>query len=402
MDPRDITSAWEDLTREGGDICYLVIDGVGGLPDEQGETELAAADTPNLDALAGESVCGLLEPVGPGVTPGSGPGHLALFGYDPLRYQVGRGVLAALGIGFDLQPGDVAARVNFASMEDNVVVDRRAGRLSTEANERLCRRIRDEVSLDFDGSLHLETVKEHRAVLVLRGAGIAGDIADTDPQLTGQPPRRPRPRGEDSRRTAKLITSFLDQVNDTLAGETANTVLLRGFDTYQPWPSLEERFGLRGVCLARYPMYRGVSRLVGMDVHEPELDFDSYVETAAGYRDSHDFSFLHVKQTDSRGEDGDFAAKVEAIERADALVPGLLDLEPSVLVVTADHSTPAAMATHSWHPVPVMLHAADARRDDVTAFSEAACLRGGLGVRPGVHLMGLALAHASRLKKYGA
>lgn len=402
MDPRDITSAWEDLTREGGDILYLVIDGVGGLPGEHGETELAAADTPNLDALAGESVCGLLEPVGPGITPGSGPGHLALFGYDPLRYQIGRGVLSALGIGFDLQPGDVAARVNFASMDDGVIVDRRAGRLSTSLNERLCRRIRDEVDLDLDGSLHLETVKEHRAVLVLRGEGLSGDITDTDPQLTGQPPRSPQPRSEDSRRTADLVASLIGQVNDTLAGEPANTVLLRGFDTYEPWPTMQERFGLHGVCLAQYPMYRGVSRLIGMDVHEPDVALDDYPATAEQYRDGHDFSFLHVKQTDSRGEDGDFDAKVAAVERADALLSELLDLEPSVLVVTADHSTPASMATHSWHPVPLLLHAADARRDDVTAFSEAACLRGALGIRPGVHLMGLALAHAGHLKKYGA
>jgi len=402
MAARDITETWERLARPGGSIMYLVIDGVGGLPDERGMTELEAADTPHLDSLADRSVCGLLEPVGPGITPGSGPGHLALFGYDPLRYTVGRGILAALGVDFDLRPGDVAARINYATMQDGVIVDRRAGRISTATNKRLCNLIRDHVSLDFDGELYVRPVKEHRALLVFRGPDLQGDIADTDPQRVGQPSRPPRPRSDDARRTAGLVASFVDQVNDALADETANTVLLRGFDTYRPWPSLEERYGLHGVCLAQYPMYQGVSRLVGMDVHTPSLELDDYPSVAQSYRDTHDFFFLHVKPTDSRGEDGDYDAKVEAIERADSLIPDLLDLEPEVLVVTADHSTPAAMATHSWHPVPMLLHADSARRDAVTSYDERACLRGGLGIRPGWHLMGLALAHAGRLEKYGA
>lgn len=402
MAAQDVTEVWRQLARPGGDILYLVIDGVGGLPNERGETELMAACTPHLDALASTSVCGLLEPIGPGITPGSGPGHLALFGYHPLRYQVGRGVLAALGIGFDLQPGDVAARINFATMQDGVITDRRAGRISTHTNRGLCNLIREQIHLDLEGSVFIQTVKEHRAVLVLRGPGLQADIADTDPQMTGQPPRAPQPRSEESRHTADLVASFIEQVNDVLSDKTANTVLLRGFDAYRPWPTLEERFGLRGVCLAQYPMYRGVSRLVGMDVHKSELALDDYAEVVKGYRDTHDFYFLHMKQTDSRGEDGDFDAKAAAIERADQRIPELLALEPSVMVVTADHSTPAAMATHSWHPVPMLLHADTARRDHVETFDEAACLHGGLGIRPGLHLMGLALAHAGRLEKYGA
>ena len=402
MAPRDVTDVWQRLARSGGDILYLVIDGVGGLPGSDGMTELEAADTPYLDSLADKSVCGLLEPIGPGVTPGSGPGHLALFGYDPLRYTVGRGILAALGVDFDLRPGDVAARINYASMDNGVVTDRRAGRISTSTNQRLCDLIRRGVDLDMDGDVYVQPVKEHRALLVLRGPDLHGDIMDTDPQMTGQPPRSPRARSQQSQATADLVAMFVEQVNEVLADEAANTVLLRGFDTYEPWPTLEERYGLHGVCLAQYPMYRGVSRLVGMDVHEPEIALDDYATVVQGYRDSHDFYFLHVKPTDSRGEDGDFDAKVDAIERADELIPGLLELDPDVFVVTADHSTPAVMATHSWHPVPVLIHAGHARRDNVQAFSEAACLHGGLGIRPGLHLMGLALAHAGRLEKYGA
>ena len=312
------------------------------------------------------------------------------------------GILAALGVDFDLQKGDVAARINFASMGDGVITDRRAGRISTATNERLCNLLRDSIELAFDGTFFVETVKEHRALLVLRGPDLHGDITDTDPQVTGQAARPPKPRGEDSQAAADLVASFIEQVNDTLTGEIANTVLLRGFDTYQPWPTLEERFGLHGICLAQYPMYRGVSRLVGMDIHEPSMTLGDYSLVAGCYQDTYDFYFLHVKSTDSRGEDGNFDAKVAAIETVDEIIPELLELEPEVFVVTADHSTPAAMAMHSWHPIPVLLRARHARRDRVTTFDEASCLHGGLGIRPGLHLMGLSLAHAGRLKKYGA
>jgi len=402
----DVSTVWEELKRpHGGTIVYLIIDGVGGLPDERyGGTELEVARSPHLDRLASESSCGLLEMVGPGITPGSGPGHLSLFGYHPLLYRVGRGVLSAMGIGFDLQPGDVAARVNFATVDGHgVVTDRRAGRIDTATNERLCRLISQSVHLDFDGGFFIRPVKEHRALLVLRGPGLCGRLQDTDPQTTGQPPRELRALDEDSRPTAALVSSFLRQVQETLRDEErANMVLLRGFDTYRPFPSLEERFGLRGRCIAQYPMYRGVSRLVGMEVHEPPVELSHYPTVLKeGYGD-YDLHFLHVKPTDSRGEDGDFPAKVRVIEQVDGMIPGLLDVDPDVLVVTADHSTPAVMAGHSWHPVPVLLRARYARRDSVTAFNETACAQGSLGLRPALHLMGLALAHAGRLEKCGA
>lgn len=402
----DISTTWEELKRlEGGTIVYLVIDGVGGLPDEHyGGTELEVASTPHLDQVARESSCGLLEIAGPGITPGSGPGHLSLFGYHPLIYRVGRGVLSAMGIGFDLQPGDVAARINFATVDRHgVITDRRAGRIDTATNERLCSRIAQSVTLDFDGRFFIRPVKEHRALLVLRGQGLGGHLQDTDPQTTGQPPRKPRALDEDSQSTAALVSSFLRQVQEALRDEKrANMVLLRGFDTYRPFPSLEERFGLRGRCIAQYPMYRGVSRLVGMKVHEPQVELSDYPATVAENYGDYDFHFLHVKPTDSRGEDGDFQAKVEVIEQVDEMVPDLLEVDPDVLVVTADHSTPALMATHSWHPVPVLIRSRYARRDGVTAFNETACARGSLGLRPALHLMGLALAHARRLEKFGA
>ncbi|MHB1214051.1 MAG: 2,3-bisphosphoglycerate-independent phosphoglycerate mutase [Thiobacillus sp.] len=402
----DLSSVWEELVRDGGRIVYLVLDGAGGLRDRTtGKTALEMARTPNLDRIMRQSACGLLELVGPGITPGSGPGHLALFGYDPLHYRLGRGVLSALGIDFDLREGDVAARVNFATVDDaGRITDRRAGRLSSETNRRLCDQLRKAVQLDFDGTWFLETVAEHRAVLVLRGKGVADEIRDTDPQATGVPPRAPQARTDAAQPTAELVRAFVNQAHDVLADEApANAVLLRGFQRHAPLPSLQERFGLRGLCVAQYPMYRGLSRLLGFEVADAPHSLDaSFDLLARRYGEGHDFCFLHVKGTDRCGEDGDFQGKVAVIEDTDRRLSDLLDLQPDVLVVTADHSTPAAMAAHSWHPVPVLIHAASARADGISHFDEYACRGGGLGLRPGLHLMGLALAHAGRLNKFGA
>ncbi len=405
--PADITELWEDLAMpQGGKIVYVVLDGVGGLPDrERGGTELQVANTPNLDKLAEQSSCGLLEIVAPGVTPGSGPGHLTLFGYHPLKYRLGRGVLSSLGINFALQEGDVAARANFATMDDEGnISDRRAGRIATDLNQCLCQKIRDKVKLDFDGEFFFETVSEHRAVLVLRGENLGGDLPDTDPQRTGVAPNPPQANSAESEKTALLVNSFIEQVKEVLRDEApANMVLLRGFEKYHPLPSLFDRFKLKGVCIADYPMYRGVSRLLGMEVLSPPGGMEKRFQALADcYGEEYDFYFLHVKKTDSYGEDADFDHKVELIEEVDGLIPQVTALEPDVLVVTADHSTPAIMGRHSWHPVPVMLAAATAKIDPVSSFDEYACIHGSLGTRPGTHLMGLALANAGRLRKFGA
>lgn len=398
---------WEELKQDGGKIVYLVLDGLGGLPGDDGATELEAAKTPNLDRLASESSCGLLEIVGPGITPGSGPGHLALFGYDPQKYLIGRGVLSALGIEFPLEEGDVAARINFASLaDDGTVADRRAGRIDTETNQRLCETLRGSIDLNFDGRFFLETVSEHRAVLVLRGEGLGGRVSDTDPQRVGERPLEAQASASDSETTARLVRSFVAQAHRALEEETssaANGLLLRGFEKYHRLPSLRERFGLDAICIADYPMYRGLSRLLQFEVAPKPGGIEACLGALSQvYDDAHDFFFLHVKDTDKAGEDGDFARKVEAIETVDRALPSLVEVDPDVLVVTADHSAPATMSAHSWHPVPVLLRARYARRDPVTRFDENACIQGSLGMRPATDLMGLALAHAGRLKKYGA
>ncbi len=401
----DVTLPDAVVERDGGKIVYLVMDGLGGLPNERtGRTELETARTPNLDRLAKRSALGLITPVAPGIAPGSGPGHLALFGYDPVRYNIGRGVLSALGVDFHLQHGDLAARLNLATFDaEGNVADRRAGRPSDAENARIVARLREAVSQVGGVEVFWESEKEHRVVLVLRGANLSEDLADTDPQETGVPPLPLKPTSPDGERTARAVQAVLDQANAVLKDEpVANGVLARGFANFHRYPSLQERFGLRAVCIARYPMYRGVARLLGMDI-APAADTDAgSIDVLARQLGSHDFAFVHFKYTDSRGEDGDFDAKVAAIEAVDALVADVEALEPDVIVVTGDHSTPARLGAHSWHPVPVMIASPWCRPIDVDGFGERACLRGELGIFEARHLMTLALAHALRLAKFGA
>jgi 2,3-bisphosphoglycerate-independent phosphoglycerate mutase len=385
-------------------IVFLIIDGLGGLAMEgKGGTELQVARTPNLDDLAARSICGLLDPVAPGITPGSGPAHLALFGYDPVKWNIGRGVLEAFGIDFPLEENDVAARGNFATLDpQGRVVDRRAGRISTETNRRLCQKIREAVRLS-PVEYFFEPVKDYRVALILRGEGLHDDLTDTDPQALGVEPLACQATDPQAEETARLVNRFLSQAQEVLAqGERANTILLRGFAKYRQYPSMEERFDLRCLAIANYPMYRGLARLVGMELHPVCEDIrGEFVALRERYQEF-DYFFLHVKEADSRGEDGDFDAKVRILEEVDALVPQITSLNPDVLVVTGDHSTPAKLRSHSWHPLPVLLHSAYARVDEVERFDEISCARGGLGRQPMVNLMSLALGHALRLTKYGA
>lgn len=380
------------------------MDGIGGLPGKNGQTELEAAFTPHLDKLAEEGICGLQIPVASGITPGSGPGHLGVFGYDPIQYQVGRGVLAANGIGFDLQHGDVAARGNFCTIDEKGrVTNRRAGRISTEKNKQLCTLLQDKISLP-DVEVFIEPVKEHRLLLVLRGNHLSSSLKDTDPQETGLPPLSPQATSDEAKHMEDLIASFLDQVQEILQQEhPANMVLLRGFSQRPDWPLMNDCFGLKSAAIACYPMYRGLAKLIGMDVLQTGQNIDDEFETLEQYWDDYDFFYLHVKKTDSHGEDGDFDKKQSIIEEVDSYIPRLRQLNPDVIVVTGDHSTPSKLAFHSWHPVPVLLWSEVCRTDSVKTFSERACMTGGLGPRiPSVDLMVIALANAKRLDKFGA
>jgi len=389
---------------EGKKIVLFVLDGLGGLPHpETGLTELESARTPNLDALAARSSLGALIPVSPGIAPGSGPGHLSLFGYDPVRFLIGRGALSALGVGFDLRPGDLAARLNLATLDgDGRILDRRAGRPSDGEGRRVVEKARAGLAAPEGVEVFLEHEKEHRAVLILRGPQLEADLTDTDPQETGVHPLPVRALEAGSERSALIMQGILDQIRALLSDEpVVNGVLARGFAAYEGYPSFEDRYGLRALAIAQYPMYRGVARLVGMEVKEIPGSPAELVDLLRAHFGEHDFFFLHFKYTDSRGEDGDFEAKVRAIEAVDALIPGILALKPEVLVVTGDHSTPATFRAHSWHAVPVLL-ASPWARPTGSSFGESECRKGDLGTFEGKHLMSLALAHAGRLAKFGA
>ncbi len=387
-------------------MVLLIMDGLGGLPFPSAgwQTALEAAQTPHMDALAERGTCGLHLPVASGITPGSGPAHLALFGYDPIRHQVGRGVLSALGIGFDLQPGDVAARGNFCTVDESgLVTNRRAGRIPTEKGQALCALLREHVELD-GVEVFIQSVKGYRFLLVLRGEGLDATINETDPLRVGQRPRRAEAQSPEAQATAGFVRAFVDQARDVLADQDpANMVLLRGFAQRPKWPTMHDVFGLRAVAIAGYPMYRGVARLVGM---QPIAYADALTEAVDLLRqhwDEFDFFFVHVKPTDSAGEDGDFDKKKRVIEEVDGLLPQVLDLNPDVIVITGDHSTPARLKYHSWHPVPALLWSETCRSDRVTQFHERACIAGGLGPRfPATDLLPLMLAHAGRLDKFGA
>ncbi len=385
-------------------IVFLVMDGLGGLPMEPGgRTELESAKTPNLDAMAKEGICGLHEPIGPGITPGSGPAHLALFGYDPIKYQVGRGVLAALGIDFDLRKGAVAARGNFCTVDKaGLVTDRRAGRISTDENQRLCELLSG-IELS-NADVFVQTVKEHRFLVVLRGDGLSGQVADTDPQQTGETPLAARALADEAHKTVELVAEFTAKAQQLLTdSHPANMILLRGFSQRPAWPTMTDAFGLKAAAIASYPMYRGLGRLIGMQALNTGSTLADEFDTLKQHWADFDFFYVHVKAIDSAGEDGDFDRKVSHIEKTDAQIPQLLELKPDVVVVTGDHSTPAAMEFHSWHPVPVLLWSRQCRGDNVESFGERACVTGSLGPNiPAVNLMPLALANAGRLEKFGA
>ena len=397
-----------DLIRElrepaATKIVMLVADGLGGLPfSPGGKTELETALTPHLDACARDGVTGLSVPVLPGITPGSGPGHLGLFGYDPLEYRIGRGILEALGINFAVGSKDVAIRGNFCTLgADGTITDRRAGRPSNEKNKAAVAKLR---TITLPGvELFVEPVKEHRFVVVIRGDGLGDAVNDTDPQAVGVKPLAAEGKDEASKRTADVVNAFVAEAVKVLADEgPTNGVTLRGFARYPKIATFEQVYGLKAAAIAVYPMYKGLARLVGMDILDPGTTLQGQVDTLKKVWNDYDFFFLHYKYTDSTGEDGNFPAKVQMIEEFDKVIPQVRALKPDVLIVTGDHSTPSKMKSHSWHPVPTLLVSELARTDGVTEFNESACLRGGLGQFQAMHLMLLAMAHAGRLGKYGA
>ncbi|MEA3335106.1 MAG: 2,3-bisphosphoglycerate-independent phosphoglycerate mutase [Chloroflexota bacterium] len=399
-----------DLAQKNGNkIVLLVLDGLGGLPlTPDGLTELEAANTPNMDRLAQQGTCGLSDPIAPGVTPGSGPAHLSLFSYNPIEHDIGRGVLEALGIGFDLGPNDLAARGNFCTVDaDGRITDRRAGRIPTETCERLTAKLQDATADALPGyEVIVRPVKEHRFVLVIRGEGLGGELTETDPLMVGKKPLLVEDESGTGQgaHTAALVNQWVAAARDVLKDENpANSLNLRGLAKDPGLPDFTEIYQLRAGAIAIYSMYRGVAKLAGMTVLPTGSTHQSEIDTMREHWDDYDFFFMHVKYTDSRGEDGDFDAKAKVIEEIDSLLPQIEELGPYVLLITGDHSTPAKLKSHSWHPVPTLLWSPDAMPDRCQVFGERECeALGGLGQFHATELIPRAMGHAGRLARYGA
>jgi 2,3-bisphosphoglycerate-independent phosphoglycerate mutase len=384
-------------------LLMVVIDGMGGLP-VRGRTELEAARTPNLDRLASKSVCGLIDPISCGITPGSGPSHLALFGYDPFRYEIGRGVMEALGIGLKLTKDDLTARGNFATIDENqIILDRRAGRISTEKNQEICQFLQREIDEVEGVRISIHPGKEHRFVVVFQGTELRDDLTDADPQKDGKKAKGTEGLSPEAQRTAAIVNDYLRRATEVLkSSHPANTILLRGFSKIPDLPTMSDRFRLRPAAIATYPMYRGLARLVGMEILETGEGIKDEVETLKRYFDRYDFFYLHFKKPDMAGEDGDFRTKVKAFEEIDRILPSILKLKPDVLVITGDHSTPSLLRSHSWHPNPILLHSRYIRPDGTRRLTERHCQKGELGRFPAVDVIPLMLANGLKLKKFGA
>ncbi len=398
---------WEGIAREisiktPSRIVLLVIDGLGGLPVD-GKTELEAARKPNLDRLAAVSACGLTDPVFMGITPGSGPAHLALFGYNPVKYILGRGILEALGVGVEVGQNDLVARGNFATLKNGLIADRRAGRIPTSENEKICQGLNRSLKAIEGAAVSVYPGKEHRFVVRFSGEGLSDSLTDADPQKEGLPPAPAQPLSEEAGKTAHIVNLFIAEVTGHLKENLrATTILLRGFSRFPSIPTLAELYKLSPAAIASYPMYRGLARLVGMEILETGQEAADLFNTLEKNYNNHDFFYVHLKKTDSAGEDGNFKAKKEAIEEADRYIPRILGLRPDVLVVTSDHSTPSVLKSHSWHPNPFLLHARTAQPDHVIRFTERECSQGFLGRFQAIYAMPLMLAHAGKLKKFGA
>ncbi len=401
----DKESLYRKISLENDNrMIMIILDGLGGLPVNQ-KTELETAKKPNLNQLAAESELGLTLPISMGITPGSGPAHLALFGYDPLRYSIGRGILEALGVGIKVEKDDIAIRGNFATQENGIITDRRAGRISSKKNREIIAYLDEKINWIEDVKIKLFSGEEHRFVLLLRGGGLSDDVTDADPEVTGKPILYSKAKSPQAERTAKILNKFIIRVTEELSGQKpVNTCLLRGTARYPSIPSMQELFRLKTAAIASYPMYRGLAQLVGMDILDTGSTIREEVKTLKKHYTEYNFFFMHIKKTDSYGEDGDFNNKVKTIEEFDKILPEILKLNPQTLVITSDHSTPSTMKSHSWHPNPLLIKSPYNRLNPwkPESFSETECAKGVLGRFYSIDILPLMMAHALKFKKYGA
>ena len=404
-------------------VLFLIFDGLGDrpIPEFGYKTPLEAAATPNFDALAARSICGLSNALGRGVRPGSDVSHLAIFGYPMERYYTGRGPIEVAGLGIRLQEGDVAFRGNFGTVDgDWNILDRRAGRI----------RVVDEFTAAVDG-MKIDGVEilvrpgtAHRAGVVFRGKGLSANVTDADPHAEGLPVSLVRPKDDtkEAAFTAGVINKFMRASYEILdrmeanekrrqAGQfPANFLLLRGAGMYPTMPTFEQRYGMRACCIAGGGLYKGIGAFLGMDLIEvegatalPDSSVRNKFIAAKKALEQYDFVFTHVKATDSLAEDGNASGKREFIEKCDLAAQELLDLPENVLlVVTADHSTACELKAHSADPVPIMFCSKHVRVDGVTEFGERAFASGGLGRMVGADIMPTVMNVLGKLHLIGA
>ncbi len=394
------------IQKNNTKIILVVLDGLGGLP-LNGKTEIESAKTPNLDVIAQASACGLHVPVSMGITPGSGPGHLSLFGYDPIEHQIGRGILEALGLGMEVRKTDIAIRCNYATLENDIVIDRRAGRIPTEQSRKLTEKLQSNISKIDEAEILFAPGMEHRFAVIFRFpeplTQDASNINDTDPQKVGKQPVKAVPGSKSAEQVARVAEKFISTTSEILKDqEKANYTLLRGFSVMPHLPSFSELYGLNAIAIANYPMYRGIAKLVGMHAPDVTGDVNDEIVFLKKNYENYDFFFFHVKKIDSYGEDGNFNEKAKRIEEFDLLLPQILELNPDVIIITGDHSTPSLLKNHSWHPVPVLLKSNYVLGGLCKAFSERECIKGELGIFLTINILPLALANSGRLKKFGA
>lgn len=385
-------------------MIMIILDGLGGLP-VKGKTELESAKTPNLDDLASNSELGLTHPISIGVTPGSGPAHLSLFGYDPLKYTIGRGILEALGVDVKVGAKDFAIRGNFATQKNNIIIDRRAGRITNEKNREIISYLKKRIKKIDDIKISLFSGEEHRFVLRLSGNDLSENVTDADPEEIGKPMLYSMAKSKKAEKTAKILNKFIDRLTKELKDfYPVNTCLLRGIAKYPDIPHMSKLFKLKPAAIAVYPMYKGLAQLVGMEILETQKSIKDEINTLEKNYNNYNFFFIHVKKTDSYGEDGDFEKKIKIIEEFDALLPQILKLNPDTLVITGDHSTPSILKSHSWHPNPFLIKAKYQRKNSETAtkFSETSCAKGILGQFNSTDILPLMMANSMKFRKYGA
>jgi 2,3-bisphosphoglycerate-independent phosphoglycerate mutase len=396
-------------------ILMIILDGASDRP-VNGITPLQHAETPNLDEIASLGISGIIDPIAPGIRPGSDVAHLSLLGYDPYEVYTGRGPFEAAGVGIDVKPGDIAFRCNFATVDNGIAVDRRAGRIrGTKELAKAIGEVKiDDVEIIFKGST------EHRAAMVIRGDGLSQDVIPNDPAEDGRHVCKIEAINPEAERTAKILNKFVEETEKILEeheinrerrekGEPpANYILFRGVGEAPKLERFDERYGLKGGVIAAVALVIGIGRMCGMEYIKTEgatgdvhSDVRMKMKNAVRALEDHDFILMNIKGTDEMGHDGDFLGKSDFIQRIDESLAEIMDIG-ALVVITADHSTPVSVGGHSADPVPVVMKGEGVRVDDVKAYDEISSAKGGLLRIRGMNLLPILADLTNRAKKFGA